>query len=221
MIKRERLAEHLLLQDQLNRVVHPEWVTQGFNWTRAILVESVELLDHLGWKWWKQQKTNIGQVHLELVDIWHFILSNELAACSGDHVEALGNLSHALKDPQFLAPMGYNTVDVRGLDARSLVHVLAGNAAAGHVNMAAFDLLMYQVELSWEKLDLLYRTKNVLNVFRQGHGYKDGTYVKTWHGEEDNEVLYRLIEARPEATVEQLNTKLEQIYSSLPESMLP
>lgn len=215
MIKRERIAEHLLLQDQLNQVVHPQWVAQKFNWSRAVMQESAELLDHLGWKWWKKQDTNLGQVHLELVDIWHFILSHELSMCDGDHSEALGNLSHGLKEPQFLAPLGYHSVDVRGLDAKSLVHVLMANAAGGHINLTAFDLLLYQTELSWEKLDLLYRTKNVLNVFRQKHGYRDGTYTKTWHGEEDNEVLYRLIETRPDATVEQLNTKLEQIYTTL------
>ena len=42
----------------------------------------------------------------------------------------------------------------------------------------------------------LYRNyvgKNVLNLFRQENGYKDGTYKKIWNGEEDNEVLARLM----------------------------
>jgi hypothetical protein len=215
MISRERLAEHLLLQNQLNRVVNPDWVQARYNWTRAIMVEGVELLDHYGWKWWKQQEPNTAQVHLELVDIWHFILSNELAACDGDAEEALGNLSYALKNPQYLAPMGYSNVDVRGLNARDLTHVLVANAAASHVHMTAFDLLMYQTQLSWEKLDLLYRTKNILNVFRQRHGYKEGTYIKTWFGKEDNEVIYDLLEAKPDATTQMLTEKLESIYSQL------
>jgi len=40
--------------------------------------------------------------------------------------------------------------------------------------------------------DDLYRSyvgKNVLNFFRQDHGYRDGSYVKTWAGREDNEHL--------------------------------
>ena len=44
--------------------------------------------------------------------------------------------------------------------------------------------------------DDLYRTyvgKNVLNVFRQDHGYKSGEYVKIWAGREDNEVLTDLM----------------------------
>ena len=45
-------------------------------------------------------------------------------------------------------------------------------------------------------LDDLYRGyvgKNVLNTFRQDHGYKLGSYVKTWDGREDNEVLAQLL----------------------------
>ena len=44
--------------------------------------------------------------------------------------------------------------------------------------------------------DDLYRTyvgKNVLNFFRQDHGYRDGSYVKTWDGREDNEHLVEIL----------------------------
>ena len=39
---------------------------------------TVELLDHFGWKWWKLQPGDLDQVRLELVDIWHFGLSDLL-----------------------------------------------------------------------------------------------------------------------------------------------
>jgi hypothetical protein len=45
-------------------------------------------------------------------------------------------------------------------------------------------------------LDELFRQyvgKNTLNFFRQDHGYKEGSYIKMWHGEEDNEVLANLV----------------------------
>jgi len=44
--------------------------------------------------------------------------------------------------------------------------------------------------------DDLYRSyvgKNVLNFFRQDHGYRDGSYVKTWQGREDNEHLVEVL----------------------------
>ena len=37
--------------------------------------------------------------------------------------------------------------------------------------------------------------KNVLNFFRQDHGYQEGTYVKNWAGREDNEHLVELVAA--------------------------
>ena len=42
--------------------------------------------------------------------------------------------------------------------------------------------------------------KNVLNFFRQDHGYKDGTYIKEWQGREDNEHLSELLESLDAAT---------------------
>jgi hypothetical protein len=35
--------------------------------------------------------------------------------------------------------------------------------------------------------------KNVLNFFRQDHGYKDGSYIKVWQGREDNEHLVDVV----------------------------
>ena len=63
------------LQDALNVNVHPQWRDQGHAYYRAIWVECAELLDHYGWKWWKHQHTDLEQVKLEIVDIWHFGLS--------------------------------------------------------------------------------------------------------------------------------------------------
>jgi hypothetical protein len=48
-------------------------------------------------------------------------------------------------------------------------------------------------ELDFESLYTAYVGKNVLNFFRQDHGYKDGTYVKNWAGREDNEHLVDLV----------------------------
>jgi hypothetical protein len=44
--------------------------------------------------------------------------------------------------------------------------------------------------------DQLYRSyvgKNVLNFFRQDHGYQDGSYIKVWEGREDNEHLVEIV----------------------------
>lgn len=49
---------------------HPE-----VDFTTAIAVESGELAEHIGFKWWKAQTSNIDAAKLELVDIYHFLMS--------------------------------------------------------------------------------------------------------------------------------------------------
>ena len=48
--------------------------------------------------------------------------------------------------------------------------------------------------------------KQALNILRQEHGYKEGTYSKLWNGQEDNTYLN---------TVMKENTNFEEIYKAL------
>ncbi|MCZ6459152.1 MAG: dUTP diphosphatase, partial [Gammaproteobacteria bacterium] len=68
------------MQEAHNRQVHPDWRENEYEYYRAIWVECAELLDHYGWKWWKKQNPDLAQVKLEIVDIWHFGLSDLLRA---------------------------------------------------------------------------------------------------------------------------------------------
>jgi len=68
------------MQEAHNAQVHPEWRHQGYEYYRAVWVECAELLDHFGWKWWKHQQPDTDQVKLEVVDIWHFGLSDLMRA---------------------------------------------------------------------------------------------------------------------------------------------
>lgn len=45
----------LEMQNAMNTKVHEQWFSQGFEWYRAIWVECAEMLDHYGWKWWKNK----------------------------------------------------------------------------------------------------------------------------------------------------------------------
>jgi hypothetical protein len=48
--------------------------------------------------------------------------------------------------------------------------------------------------LAIPRLYKLYVGKNALNQHRNVNGYKDGTYVKHWHGREDNEHLAEIMD---------------------------
>lgn len=204
MISHEKLIAMLQLQDTLNCKVHPEWRKQAYPWCRAIMVEGVEALDHYGWKWWKSQESNLRQVRLELVDIWHFILSRMLEECGGKYDWAADTM---------LLRLG--TAPVPGRATLSKFDDLIGSAADGQVSLCAFQGLMHNLDLTWDKLYTLYVAKNVLNLLRQDHGYAAGTYIKTWNGVEDNVALEKIMAMKPDATPEQLRAKLEQVYASV------
>lgn len=61
----------------------------------------------------------------------------------------------------------------------------------------------------------LYVGKNILNQFRQDHGYKEGTYIKEWNGTEDNAVMKQIWEERGELTPDALYAGLEKRYSEV------
>ena len=83
------------MQDSHNTLVHPQWRSQGYEYYRAMWVECAEMLDHFGWKWWKKQDADLDQVRLELVDIWHFALSELLRQgdVSDDVADALASVT--------------------------------------------------------------------------------------------------------------------------------
>ncbi len=166
------------LQDKMNTKVHPRWREQGYEWYRAAWVECAELMDHAGYKWWKHAEPDIEQIQLEVVDIWHFGMSALLVG--NEDTEALA--------ADIVADLSAST------DA-SLTLLEASEALASacitseSFSTSAFLDLMQASSLSFDQLYRMYVGKNVLNFFRQDHGYKDGSYVKVWDGREDNEHL--------------------------------
>lgn len=180
---KQQIVDMLALQEQINTQVHDQWRDQHFEWYRAIWIESAELLDHYGWKWWKKQTPDLSQVQLELVDIWHFALSMALQQ-SRDH-EAIG---HKLADGLSQAAASQDGF------AKTLESFVSEVVGRQTFNVERFAQLLSLAELSFDQLYSMYVGKNVLNRFRQDHGYQEGTYQKLWQGREDNEHLAELLE---------------------------
>ena len=74
-MNRDAVLNMLQMQHRMNTRVHEHWIAQNFEWYRAAWIECGELMDHVGYKWWKKQTPDMEQVRLEVVDIWHFGLS--------------------------------------------------------------------------------------------------------------------------------------------------
>ena len=188
------------LQDAMNTRVHSDWREQGFEWYRAIWIECAELMDHYGWKWWKKQTPDIEQVKLELIDIWHFGLSILLVNgySADDIVEQLSAGLEQKNNEGF-----HNTLE----------NFASDTLARKDFSIEKFSVLLNASELSFDELYTGYVGKNVLNFFRRDHGYKDGTYQKTWDGREDNEHLVDIVKTLDTST---LNFK-DTLYDALSE----
>ncbi len=193
------------MQDAMNSRVSETWRDNNYEWYRAIWVECAEMLDHHGWKWWKHQEIDVAQVQLELVDIFHFGLSLRLMA-GGTVEEITETLSTEL------------TQNSGEQDFK----IALENLASAAVSHKAFDAValadcMRLMSMDLNELFRQYVGKNTLNFFRQDHGYKEGSYIKIWHGEEDNEVLANLVNTLDASATDfqqQLYAALEAKYPS-------
>lgn len=193
----------LQLQHAMNTKVHPHWIAQHFEWYRALWIECGELMDHQGYKWWKKQTPDIEQVKLEIVDIWHFGLSMVITRFDGD----LQAAAEAMAAELDATPRNGEGV------------LLATEALASHTlrskefSVGKFWDLMQAAGMTADELFTAYVGKNVLNFFRQDHGYKEGSYVKQWHGREDNEHLVEIVAAL-DPSAEDFS---QQLYAGLAE----
>lgn len=190
----QQLTDMATMQREMNSIIHPEWTTQGWDFTTAIIVEAAELIEHIGWKWWKHQEPDMEQAKMELVDIWHFGLSLmiEQGEINDDVVNKMNRL-------EFIVDTDFNQAIV-------LAKILVGKLEANdEFDVYIFRQLMYKLGMTTDELYALYVGKNTLNKFRQANGYKQGTYVKVWNGEEDNVHLMRMLKTIPANATLQVN----------------
>ncbi len=178
---KNKLIIMLELQDAMNSRVNSDWREANNEWYRAIWTECAEMLDHYGWKWWKYQQPDLDQVRLELVDIMHFAMSDYLLQ-EGDNDKVADRIIAELSDP------------AASDDIRAAIEAMAQSTIASRsMNYSSFANIMALIDMDFDLLYRMYIGKNVLNFFRQDHGYKDGSYIKVWGNREDNEHLAELL----------------------------
>jgi len=191
MLTSTQLSTTLTMQAAMNAKVNENWLTMGFAFCRAIVVEGTEAIEHHGWKWWKAQDKELAQLQMELVDIWHFMLSEYLVQFNGDIHKTQTHIEH--QSSEKVITLDGKEFELSKLNCVESLELLIGLAAVRRLNVALFDSLLSLCEMDWDELFKQYVGKNVLNFFRQDHGYKEGTYEKFWNGKEDNEVLSAIL----------------------------
>lgn len=186
---RAAIENMLSMQHRMNARVHEDWIAQNFEWYRAAWIECGELMDHVGYKWWKKQTADMEQVRLEVIDIWHFGMSAMFTpSCDIPELARQIELDLYHTEPE--------TADIHQATEALALHCLQHR----NFSVPLFAQLMLACELNFDDLYRHYVGKNVLNFFRQDHGYKTGEYVKIWQGREDNEHLSEIIDSLDSTT---------------------
>ena len=206
----DQMVTMLKYQQALNDVFDPKWRENRHSYLRAVIVEGAEAIDHHGYKWWKRQEKDLPQMQLEVVDILHFYLS-EVARVNLDN-PALALKESWADESDSVAFDGAN-YPLETLSLLEKFDLIVGLAAAGRISWPLFRSIAKDVELSFNELHHQYAAKNVLNLLRQRHGDKEGTYIKVWNGEEDNIHLSRFMsEWKDTETMDDLYLRMESAY---------
>ncbi len=220
-----KLEEMFLLQKELNDSTNGKNWELGtnkygkeINWLRCIHMEVSELIESTPWKHWKNINSapDMNNIHVELVDIWHFLMSYILQETNIPKAVSLVN-THCIYEAN-------SEVDVKLMvkESEKLSYI---SLAIQTGNMPSFSGIERFIDqyfrcckisgLSFPWLQKLYIGKNCLNKFRQDNGYKEGTYIKEWNGKEDNVVMVSILEEYENIDFNLLYTKLTEAYSKL------
>lgn len=197
------------LQHQFNKQVAEDYLEKDFNWNSAIIAESGELLDSLGYKWWKKQEPDMENVKVEAIDLLHFVISEKIQEnyAKKDYAELDYIVEVGVDFEFYFNKYQHNSL----LNLNSLIDALN---YCNYNRFIAMKQIFEQLNMSNEDVYIAYITKNCLNKFRQDNGYKDGSYIKNWNGREDNIVAFEIANewGADEELFEQLYLDLETYY---------
>lgn len=222
----DKILQMLLLQQELNDATNGEGWEKGttkngkpIDWKRCTYLECAELIESYPWKHWKNidAQPDYANIKIEAVDIWHFIMSQGLEDYKMQDLGSIETLAVTINAlPNFQTFSADITPTTKDHYAQiEVVEHLMKTLFCGESTeklMEAFIDVALQSGLNLDALYGLYVGKNILNKFRQDHGYKEGTYVKMWNGKEDNVVMQGILEENDTITPETLYKALESAY---------
>lgn len=220
----------LKLQQSLNDATNGEGWESGYtkqnkliSWRRCIYMECAELIDSFAWKHWKSISAPTDEQNLcvEIVDIWHFIMSLALQNYRtlglgsieklADDICSASGFAEFCKEPKNVADESiYEIMN----DIEHMIHECSG------FDYKIFEIVEIYFAMSLKcgvNLALLYEcyiAKNVLNRFRQDNGYKEGVYKKEWNGREDNVVMSEIL-ARGILDADAIYQELKKEYAKV------
>jgi len=221
-----RILQMLKLQQELNDATNGKNWEAGLtknnkkiDWRRCIYLEAAELVDSYPWKHWKNidASPDYENIKIEIVDIWHFVMSEALRLYKVENKGSITDLANAITAMQgfeeFLSTEKSETLDSYAEieQVEAMIRILFCNQDIDAL-LNAFFTMSSKLNLKLPELYELYIGKNILNKFRQNHGYKEGNYLKEWQGKEDNVVMQEILASKRDITPEALYDALEKAY---------
>jgi len=221
-----RIVQMLELQQTLNDETNGlNWeggVTKNgkkIDWRRCIYLEAAELVESYPWKHWKNidASPDYDNIKIEIVDIWHFVMSEALRLYKVENlgsIEAIATMVANMNEfENFKASQKSKQLDPYAEIelVEEMIKTLFCNSDINQL-MIAFLTMSSKLNLKLPELYELYIGKNILNKFRQNHGYKEGSYMKIWNEREDNVVMQEILTKQSNITPEALYEALEEAY---------
>lgn len=224
-----KLDTMVAMQHKLNNETIEDYLDKNLKWDDAILDECSELMNSVGFKWWKKTEPDHENAKLEVVDLWHFLMSYVLQLTYLNHKddkEVVQFSSEFIKyhtlpklvQLNFTPTEPINPVLVNTIMKDFLKRVLDKDDT--EFILSRFVQLCSLVGLSFDELYVRYVVKNTLNKIRQDRGYKDGKYIKQWNHpigtDEDNVVVMYLVNelGLGSLTPDQIYTSLVDYYDT-------
>ena len=221
-----KILQMLELQQQLNDATNGTSWEDGLtkngkkiDWKRCTYLECAELIESYPWKHWKNidAKADYDNIKIEAVDIWHFIMSQGLEDYKRKNlgniedlatsISTLSNFDEFKEEVKECKKDYYEQIEV----VETLMKTLFCESSTQKLMQSFVDVAM-QSGLNLDTLYELYVGKNILNQFRQDHGYKDGSYIKIWDNKEDNVVTQNILKESKNITPSELYAKLKKTY---------
>ena len=203
------------LNNHTNGVMWVDGITKEnrlISWYRCIYMEAAEAIDSFNWKHWKgiNTESDWANVKVELVDIWHFIMSELI------RIKDVNYANKYLK----LKPQGDFNAEVLINTLEKMLSLSVISNIDPKINNIRditdlFFIAISQLDIDIVELYKRYVVKNQLNAFRQQNGYKEGTYIKLWNTVEDNVIAFNIMDENPSISPSELYQKLELKYSQI------
>lgn len=208
------------LNNATNGLIWAEGATKEgrqISWLRCIYMEAVEAIDSFNWKHWKhiEAEHDLDNVKVELVDIWHFIMSEAIHFGDTKFAESYVDIKPEREiNPEM-------TVEILEKIVAIAATTNVDKSQSGlHDIIDLFFRALTMMSMDVAELYTRYIVKNQLNTFRQDHGYKDGTYIKMWsdakgNSVEDNVIAFNIVDENSDISAEGLYAKLVEAYAKV------